>query len=292
VSRWMFRVRQIVKDPYSHDSYRIEQALGNGGFGQTYRAERLTQTGRRRPRGLGTVCLKVTTDPVPWHGEAYFGLLTQGLPNVVQHLGSFPLQVRGGMRYLLIMELQTGGTVQDWIDRGSDPWTAGQVVNALCPLARTVDALHASGAMHRDIKPANVFIGNRKSLCLGDFGIAFHGLGGRGPRANAFTEAFVATSLLQKRNEWLPSDDVYQLGLLGLSLLLARQVCDPDWRSLRHRTDHDGLRQVLQRATGPRVERYASAGQFLRDVVALRANTHSPANLRAAVGTTTVRRVQ
>jgi serine/threonine protein kinase len=285
----MFRVGQIIKDPYSHDSYRIEQALGNGGFGQTYRAERLTQTGRRRPRGLGTVCLKVTTDPVPWHGEAYFGLLTQGLPNVVQHLGSFPLQARGGMRYLLIMELKTGGTVQDWIDQGSDPWTVGQVLNALCPLARTLDALHASGAMHRDIKPANVFIGNRKSLCLGDFGIAFHGLRGRGPRANAFTEAFVATSLLQTRHEWLPSDDVYQL---GLRLLLGREVSNPDWRSLRHRIDHDGLRQVLQRATGPRVGRYASAGQFYRDIVLLRTKAHGPIDLRSAISPVTLRKIQ
>ncbi len=174
------------------------------------------------------------------------------------------------MLYVLIMELKTGGTVQDWIDKGPDPWTAGQVINALCPLARTLDALHASGAMHRDIKPANVFIGNRRSLCLGDFGIAQHGLRGRGPRADVLTEAFVATSLLENRYEWLPSDDVYQLGLLGLSLLLAKEASDPDWRSLRHQIDYDGLRNVLQRATGPRAGRYASAGAFHRELVALR----------------------
>jgi serine/threonine protein kinase len=270
MSRWLFRVGQTIKDPYSHLSYRIEQPLGSGGFGQTFRAEQLSKTGRRRPSGSGAVCLKVTTDPVPWHGEAYFGLLTIGLPNVVQHRGSFPLSGRSGMRYVLIMELKTGGTVQDWIDQEPDPWTAGQVINALCPLARTVDALHASGAMHRDIKPANVFIGNRRSLCLGDFGIARHGLRGRGPRADAMAPAFVATSLLTSRNEWLPSDDVYQLGLLGLSLLLATQASDPDWRSLRYQVDHVGLRSVLQRATGPRAGRYASAGAFHRDLVSLR----------------------
>jgi len=38
-----------------------------------------------------------------------------------------------------------------------------------------------------------------------------HGLGGRGPRVQAFTPAFVATSMLTGRNESLPSDDVYQL---------------------------------------------------------------------------------
>ena len=80
-----------------------------------------------------------------------------------------------------------------------------QVVKSLRALARTLEKLHASGAMHRDIKPSNVFIGNRRSLRLGDFGIAMHGLGGRGPRVKAFTPAFVATSMLTGRNEWLPS---------------------------------------------------------------------------------------
>jgi serine/threonine protein kinase len=213
--------------------------------------------------------LKVTDNPSAWHGEAYFGLLTQGIPNVVQHLGSFPLPTRRGMRYLLIMELKTGGTVDDWLKSDPRPWTDGQVINSLRPLTRTLGALHASGAMHRDIKPANVFIGNRKSLCLGDFGIARHGLRGRGPRADAFTPMFAATSLLEGRQEWLPSDDIYQVGLLGLSLLLGRQVFDPDWRSLRHQIRHEPLRQMLQRATGPRAARYTSAMEFHRQLASL-----------------------
>ena len=268
MSRWLFRVGQTVEDPYSHLSYRIEGALGTGGFGQTFRA--VEQVPGRKPARNRQVCLKVTTEPEAWHGEAYFGLLTRGLPNVVQHLGSFPVKARNGMRFVLIMELKMGGTVQDWLDSAPEPWTAGQVTNALRPLARTVAALHASGAMHRDIKPANVFVGNRRSLCLGDFGIAKHGLNGRGPRVDALTPAFVATSLLENRHEWLPSDDVYQLGLLGLSLLLARQATDPDWRSLRHQIDDEGLRHVLQLATGPRAGRYPSAAAFHRDLDVLR----------------------
>jgi hypothetical protein len=120
----------------------------------------------------------------------------------------------------------------------------------------------------------NVFIGNRKSLCLGDFGIAQHGLRGRGAPANVFAPRFVAKSLLRNRQEWLPSDDVYQLGLLGLSLLFPSQESKPDWkpdwRKLRHQVDNDGLRQVLHRATGPRPGRYASAGAFHHDLVDLR----------------------
>lgn len=103
-------------------------------------------------------------EPEVWHGEAYFGLLTRGLPNVVQHRGSFPVKRRNGMRYILVLDLETGGTVEDWLDAGNPPWTAKQVVKSLRALARTLEKLHASGATHRDIKPANVFIGNRRSL--------------------------------------------------------------------------------------------------------------------------------
>jgi serine/threonine protein kinase len=127
--------------------------------------------------------------------------------------------------------------------------------------------------MHRDITPSNVFIGNRKSLCLTDFGIAKHGLGGHGTEADYFAEAFAATSLLKTRTVWLPSDDVRQLGLLGLSLLLAEEVRKPDWRKMRYRVADERLRAVLQKATGPRADRYVSAVEFHSALTALRAKT-------------------
>jgi serine/threonine protein kinase len=257
------KVGAKVVDTFGAKTYLIEEALGQGGFGQAYRAEHLTPAGRRRPNGKGCVCLKVTLDPEAWHGESYFGLLTKGLPNVVQHIGSFPVKTRSGMRYFLVLELERGGTVADWVASGKGAWTTGQVRNAMRPLGRVVEAMHSSGAMHRDIKPANVYVGGRRSLRLGDFGIARHGLGGRGPRADVMAPAFVATSLLDGRKEWLPSDDVYQLGLLGLTLLIGETTFDPDWRSLRHRLPESSLRETLQRATGPRSNRYLSAAEFV-----------------------------
>jgi eukaryotic-like serine/threonine-protein kinase len=271
MSRWLFRVGQTIEDPYSSLSYRIEQWLGSGSSGQVFRAEQLTQTGLRRPRGIGTVCLKVTTKPEAWHGECYFGLLTRGLPNIVQHLGGFPVLARGETCYVLIMELQTGGTVQDWIDQrpAPEPWTPELVINALCPLARALEALHVLGAVHRDITPANVFIGDQKSLRLGDFGIAPRALAGHGQGVDVSRETSSVANLLETRHEWLARDDVYQLGLVGLSLLSASRVHDPDWSSLRYQVDHAGLRRVLQCATGPRERRYDSAGAFRRELMVL-----------------------
>ncbi len=259
-----------VTDTFGDKTYLIEEALGEGGFGQAFRAELLTASGRRQAKGRGSVCLKVTLDPEAWHGESYFGLLTRGLPNVVQQRGSFPVKTRSGMRYFLVLDLQEGGTVEDWIRAGKAPWTLAQVANAMRPIGRVVEAMHSSGAMHRDIKPSNVYVGARRSLRLGDFGIARHGLGGRGPKADAMAPAFVPTSLLVGRKEWLPSDDVYQLGLLALSLLLGEVATNPDWRSLRHRLPDAPLRDILRQATGPRSGRYPSASEFVDDLEKLR----------------------
>lgn len=267
MTRLLLRAGQILEARDGHPAYRVVKPLGEGGFAQTFQAEELTATGRRRHNGTGSVCLKVTTDPHPWHGEAYFGSLTDGMRNIVRLRDSFPYRMRSGMRYVLVLDLMQGGTVGDWLQQHAKPWTTGQVANALRPLARAVGALHASGAMHRDITPANVFIMSRKRLCLGDFGIARHGLNGHGPTADAFAPPLVATSVyVGTRREWLPSDDTYQLGLIGLNLLLGQYVFGPDWRSLRHHVEDPGLRAVLKRATGPRHDRYLSGSALAEDL--------------------------
>lgn len=106
----MFKKGRKIEARDGHAAYLVGDHLGSGSFGETYKAEQLSTAGRRRPRGAGLVCLKVTTDPRAWHGQACFGLLTHGLPHVVQHFDSFPYN---GMRYVLIMQLMTGSTVQD-----------------------------------------------------------------------------------------------------------------------------------------------------------------------------------
>ncbi|MET7638254.1 protein kinase [Streptomyces sp. NPDC005438] len=70
----------------------------------------------------------------------------------------------------LVMELVTGGSLQDRLDRGRlTPTEAAELGRGVLEGLR---AAHASGVLHRDVKPGNVLLRPDGSPVLTDFGIA------------------------------------------------------------------------------------------------------------------------
>src|SRR4029079_14499615 len=78
---------QIVESPETGLQYRIEHMLGEGGFGQAYRARRLG----RSKHVPATVCIKVSPRIDGWLREAYFGQLLDGHPRAICVYDTFPL---------------------------------------------------------------------------------------------------------------------------------------------------------------------------------------------------------
>ena len=89
----MERVRKlksgtIVESPATGKRFLIANPLGEGGYGCTYRVQRLDSLGRR----IQNLCLKTTTDPESWHREAYFGELLNNCERAMRRTyDSFPL---------------------------------------------------------------------------------------------------------------------------------------------------------------------------------------------------------
>ncbi|OKJ49481.1 serine/threonine protein kinase [Streptomyces sp. CB02009] len=155
--------------------FELEARLGGGGMGMVWRARDLVLD--------RAVALKEVRPPDPGFAEydpqgaavlrarvlrEARALARADHPNVVtiHHV------VDGGEDGYpwLVMELVTGGSLQDRLDRGPlAPVEAAQVGREVLAALRTA---HAVGIQHRDVKPANVLMRPDGRPVLTDFGIA------------------------------------------------------------------------------------------------------------------------
>jgi serine/threonine protein kinase len=74
-----------------------------------------------------------------------------------------------GQHHYLVMELVTGGELNDRLEEGVDIATAFRVTREI---AGALDFAHAQHFIHRDIKPENILFRDDDSAVLSDFGIA------------------------------------------------------------------------------------------------------------------------
>lgn len=256
----------IITNQVSGTAYRVHADLGQGGFGAAYGAFHIDEDGHEYG---DPVCLKLTEDPHAWHGEAFFGGLLSHSANVVRQRDAFPTSLVVGhhqeLAFVIEMDYIATGTVADGCMDGRLPWPEDRVARKIRGLLQPLGQLHAMGASHRDIKPDNVFIGNRAVLKLGDFGISRVGLRKRGGRIEALTPAFSPKELIAF---WHPADDVYQVGLLAMTLLTGTQVTnDVKKVDVNQMTSRDfGLRDAIKAAIGPKSARPQSA-EALRSII-------------------------
>ena len=177
---------------YEFQGYRIEQELGAGGFGITYRATELL-IGRQvalkeylppsiavRGRDSITVHPIGPRDRVPFDlGVKRFRKEAQALvtfhhPNIVPLYRFFEAN---GTAYL-VMAFEEGMSLGAILKRHG-PITEDEIREVLDPLLDGVSQVHAAGFLHRDIKPDNVVIRRADgSPVLIDFGAARQAVGG------------------------------------------------------------------------------------------------------------------
>ena len=266
---------QVVQSPETDLQYRIERAVGAGGFGQAYLATRLG----RSASVPQTVCVKVSTRIDGWLREAYFGQVLGGHDRAIRVYDAFPLMhADGRVRYFLVLEYAEHGDLSAYLRRAGTGWSEHVVRREIAGILDVLGRLHRGQTLHRDLTPLNVFVCAGPRLKLGDFGIVRQQSDARGITANTMNRMTAPSDLFDRAApKWQARDDVYQVGqLLGMLIRgdAARRIRTSDVRGLGC-TDH--LKEIVHRCLGERRKRYESADEM---IAALRTR---PAPLKAGV---------
>ncbi|HLL06515.1 MAG TPA: serine/threonine-protein kinase [Myxococcaceae bacterium] len=211
-------------------NWRIEARHGQGAYGTVYRAVSVN------PECPGPVALKVAL--YPWNArfvreaELLSRLSCPGVPRlldsgVLRHASSDDEYA------WFVMEWVEGTPLYAWGAQQQPSYR--EVCRVLAQLARTLEAIHAAGAVHRDVKGDNVLVQlSDRSPVLLDFGSGHYKGASRltwqalAPGTPAYLSAQACAfeiSLARNRDGYYapaPADDLFALGVTAYRLVMGQ----------------------------------------------------------------------
>ncbi len=257
--------------------YRIDELLGEGGFGRVFRGfdEDLKRA----------VAIKVPRkDRVsrPEDVEAY--LSEAQTVAKLKHPRIVPVfdvgHTEDGLCFV-VSDFLTGGDLAKRIKRSRPDFC--EASDWMCQLAEALHIAHRQGVVHRDIKPANILLDEEGQPHLADFGLALREEDfGRGAGL-AGTPAYMSPE--QARGEGHRVDgrsDIFSLGIVFYELLTGRRpfrgTLDEVLDQIKHveakppRQVDDKIPQELERIclktlAKRAVERYSTAKDLAEDLL-------------------------
>ncbi|GGY76703.1 hypothetical protein GCM10011613_21500 [Cellvibrio zantedeschiae] len=203
----------------------LDELLGKGGMGSVYRALdlRKKEAGDNKPY----VALKLLGDEFKHHPHALVTLQrearkTQELahPNIVT---VYDFDRDGDLIYLTMEELK-GKSLDEFIENSNTSLSLAQKLDLLQQIAQGLSYAHSKGIVHSDLKPANIFVTDKNTVKILDFGIAraankeIYEDNFDAGRLGAVTFAYGSLEMLNFDSPH-PSDDIYALGIIACELI-------------------------------------------------------------------------
>lgn len=215
-------------------AYRIDYALGRGGFGITYRAVHLAldqcvaikefypHAEAIRDITSGRLSVPVTERDVFQRSLQRFiregRILVQlNQPGIVRVQDLFEERDTA----YLVMELVEGPTLRAFLDNQPGRRLGPDRVNAVIgQLVEALGTVHSAGVFHLDIKPDNILLTPGGRVVLVDFGAARQQFASRSTQA--FTVEYAAPEVLAGTDVG-PESDIFELGMVTYELLTGQR---------------------------------------------------------------------
>lgn len=227
-NRSMSNTRCLKPGVILKERYKIEEVIGAGGFGITYRAwDPLLQSyvaiKEYYPSGIATrsadsskVCVPVGQEQREYHrGRIRFLKEAQDVarfqlePNIVS---IYDYLEENDTAYM-VMEYLHGCTLKQYIREHGGRLDTDHILHICLSVLDALAVVHKAGMIHRDISPENIFICEDLTVKLIDFGAAKQVyLDGEQTMSVVLKPGYAPPEQYAKKDKQGPWTDIYALG--------------------------------------------------------------------------------
>lgn len=227
-NRSMSNTRCLKPGVILKERYKIEEVIGAGGFGITYRAwDPLLQSyvaiKEYYPSGIATrsadsskVCVPVGQEQREYHRgrirflkEAQDVARFQSEPNIV----SIYDYLEDNDTAYMVMEYLHGCTLKQYIREHGGRLDTDHILHICLSVLDALAVVHKAGMIHRDISPENIFICEDLTVKLIDFGAAKQVyLDGEQTMSVVLKPGYAPPEQYAKKDKQGPWTDIYALG--------------------------------------------------------------------------------
>ena len=254
------------------DRYRIEQVLGQGGMGVTYKAIDLSSGEAAAIKLLHFSRMQDWKTLEMFEREA--AILKQlRHPQIPDYLDYAADETRTDVQFMLVQEYIDGKTLEQLVEEG---WHCSEeeAGNILMQLLDVLEYLHTLNppVIHRDINPKNIILSSEKRVYLVDFGAVQERIRTTVYGSSTVVGTYGYAPFEQFSGHTVPASDYYALGATLLFLLSHRHPSDFPTEGMKPRfadslTTSPKFMRILDGLLEPSVEKRLASPDLVRKLL-------------------------